>query len=69
MRQKPAKLLHDFTKQSDNFKKMKEGNYENFTCQYRTDSNLNESDLKLLEEELKRKQKKRLRRAKREEQK
>ena len=47
---------------------MKEGVYDRFNCDYRADS-LNDRDLKELEEELKRKQAKRLSKQKREERK
>ena len=55
VRKKPAKVVYDFTKNSENQRLLREEKYEYFQADYRTDSILKDSDLKILEEELKRK--------------
>jgi hypothetical protein len=58
----PSKNIYDFTKRSNNMKYLEEGLYDKFEYEERCDSGLKEEDLKKLEIELKKKQKKRIKR-------
>lgn len=55
----PIKVVYDFTKRSHNMKLLEEGDYERFECEERCDSKIKPEDLKKLEIELRKKQKKR----------
>jgi hypothetical protein len=57
----PVKKVYDFTKRSKNMKLFNEGHMENFEFSERCDSKIEEGDLKKLEIELKKKQRKRIR--------
>ena len=56
----PTKVVYDFTKRSKNYKLAEEGIYDKFDCEERSDSKIKPEDLKKLEIELKRKQKRRV---------
>ena len=58
----PMRVIYDFTKRSKNYKLMEEGQFERFEGVERQDSKLGQEDLKKLEIELKKKQKRRIRR-------
>ena len=57
----PIKIVYDFTKRSANKKLLDEGVYGRFEYDERSDSKIVEEDLEKLEIELKKKQKKRIR--------
>lgn len=61
----PMKVVYDFTKRSQNMKFLEEGFFDKFEREERCDSKLKEEDLKKLEIELRKKQKRRVRREKR----
>jgi hypothetical protein len=58
----PKKVVYDFTKKSTNYKMLEEGIYDRFDCEERCDSKIKPEDLKKLEIELKKKQKRRIKR-------
>lgn len=58
----PKKVVYDFTKRSQNVKYLQDDHLDRFECEERADSKLKEEDLQKLEIELKKKQKRRIKR-------
>jgi hypothetical protein len=61
----PMKVVYDFTKRSHNMRLVNEGKFEDFEFTERCDSKIEEGDLAKLEIELKKKQKRRIKREER----
>lgn len=56
----PKKVVYDFTKKSTNYKMVEDGIFDRFDFEERCDSKIRPEDLKKLEIELKKKQKRRI---------